>query len=226
MSRAVLATSDLVKSFGPTESGVEVLSGVTTSFTQGQTVAITGVSGTGKSTFMHLLAGIDTPTSGTVTYNGKNLSQLTEQERTTFFGQAVGLVFQSPHLISELSVVENVMLPGLVRKESSEECRQRAQSLLAAVGLAEKADGKPASLSGGQQQRVALARALFCKPAFLLADELTGNLDGQRGAAVVDLLIELQREMKMGIVLSTHDTQVAGRMQEVYRLAGGALSRV
>jgi len=226
MSSAVLVASELVKSFGSAEGAVTVIAGVTISFSQGQTVAITGVSGTGKSTFMHLLAGIDTPTSGTVSYNGKDLSKLTESERTKFFGQEVGLVFQSPHLISELSVIENVMLPGLVRKESSGECRQRAQELLAAVGLTDKAASKPASLSGGQQQRVALARALFCKPAFLLADELTGNLDGKTGAAVVDLLIELQGEMKMGIILSTHDAQVASRMQEVYQLAGGVLSRV
>jgi len=225
MSRVVLAASDVTKSFGTGDGTEQVLAGITVTFTQGQTAAITGVSGTGKSTLMHLLAGIDTPTSGSVAYDGGDLATLTEAERAIFFGQSVGLVFQSPHLLRELSVAENVMLPGLVRKQPYDQCCKRAQELLKAVGLQDKVASKPSTLSGGQQQRVALARALFCKPAFLLADELTGNLDMQTGAAIIDLLLALQEKMKMGVVLSTHDPQVAGRMQEVWRLTEGKLSR-
>ena len=224
MSRAVLAASDVTRLFGHGSGAECVLDGVTVKFVQGRTAAITGVSGTGKSTLIHLLAGIDTPTSGRVTYDGRNLAALTEAERAIFFGQSVGLVFQSPHLLRELSVAENVMLSGLVRKQSYDQCCRWAQDLLEAVGLKDKATSKPSTLSGGQQQRVALARALFCKPAFLLADELTGNLDMQTGTAIIDLLLELQQTMKMGVILSTHDPQVAGRMQEAWRLAEGKLS--
>ena len=224
MSRAVLAVTDLAKRFG--DGGETVLADISVSFPQGCLVAITGVSGVGKSTFMHLLAGIDTPTRGTVSYNGRDLANFDGADRASFFGESVGLVFQSPHLLRELSVLENVMLPGLVRKEAYASCAERACTLLDAVALSEKVESKPSSLSGGQQQRVALARALFCRPAFLLADELTGNLDMQTGEAIIELLLALQQQMGMGIILSTHDTYVAGRMQECYRLAQGTLSRI
>jgi len=224
MERSQLATLNVTKTFAT--SGEDVLSGITVSFAPGQTAAIVGVSGTGKSTFMHLLAGIDVPTSGIVTFDGVDLQTFTPAQRASFLGGTVGLMFQSPHLLRELCVRENVMLPGLVRHQSLAQCQMRADDLLDAVGLAHKAESKPASLSGGQQQRVALARALFGEPKFLLADEPTGNLDEETGAAVIDLLMQLQQQHGMGIVVSTHDMQVADRMQKTYRMHEGTLSRV
>jgi len=223
MRDAVLATSDLYKSFTAGQQTINVLSGISVSFQQGRTAAITGVSGTGKSTFMHLLAGIDRPTSGMVRFDGRDIATFSAAERAVFLGESVGQVFQSPHLLRELSVIENVMMPGLVRKQPYDQCRVRAEELLGYVGLKERSDGKPSTLSGGQQQRVALARALFCSPAFLLADELTGNLDLKTGTAVIDLLLELHSQFGMGIVMSTHDLQAAERMDVVYRIVNGSI---
>ncbi len=221
MQSAILSTHRLKKQFRQGNTSVRVLDDVSVSFTQGKTYSITGVSGTGKSTFIHLLAGLDTPSGGQVRFNKKNLATFAPAEQSQFLNQKIGLVFQQPYLIRELSVLENIMVPGMIAGHS--DCKARAQKLLADVGLLAKATHKPASLSGGEQQRVALARALCNKPAFLLADELTGNLDIETGRTIVSLLAKLQKEYHMGIVVCTHDQYVAQSMQERFELRNGHL---
>jgi ABC-type lipoprotein export system ATPase subunit len=214
-----IQTDKLTKHFG----GQEVLRDISITFEQGKTYAISGVSGTGKSTLMHLLSGFDKPSAGAVFFNTKNIAHFSAAERAHFLNQSIGHVFQQPYLIRELSVLENIMTPGLIMGSSLLTARPRAQELLEAVGLAECADRRPSSLSGGQQQRVALARALFNQPAFLLADELTGNLDKETGRNIMSFLLKLQQQFHMGVIISTHDTYVAESMQHTFRLEQGEL---
>ncbi len=216
---ATIQTDKLTKHFG----GQEVLRGISIIFEQGKTYAISGVSGTGKSTLMHLLSGFDKPSSGAVLFNDKNIAHFSSAARTHFLNQSIGHVFQQPYLIRELSVAENVMTPGLIMGSSLLAARPRALELLEAVGLADHAEKKPSALSGGQQQRVALARALFNQPSFLLADELTGNLDKETGRSIVAFLLELQQQSNMGVIISTHDSYVAESMQQRFSLEQGAL---
>ena len=221
--RAVLQVQDVSKSFKQAGSELPVLSDVTVTFEQGSSYALTGVSGTGKSTLLHLLAGLDKPDGGAVYFNEQNIALFSPSQLDHFHNGTIGLVFQNPYLIRELSVLENVILPGMIRGKSRHTCQERAYDLLKQVGLLEKAHEKPASLSGGQQQRVAIARALFNKPAFLLADEPTGNLDEKTGHAIIDLLLCYQQEWKMGLIISSHDQYVAHTMQYVYQLKNGNL---
>jgi lipoprotein-releasing system ATP-binding protein len=223
---AVLATHDLKKSFTQGDVHLEVLAGVSVAFQQGNTYALTGASGSGKSTFMHLLCGLDSPNAGTVTFNNKNIAEFTAYERQQFLNKSVGLVFQLPYLIQELSVLENVMFKGLLAGLSPAQCERKAQDLLHHVGLSKKAGGKPAALSGGQQQRVAIARAIFNEPAFLLADEPTGSVDIDTGMRIVDLLLTCQMQWGMGIIVSSHDAYVAESMSITYRLEHGMLKQV
>jgi len=223
MKSAQIVANKVTKQFGKGTARLEVLKGITAQFRQGKTYAITGVSGTGKSTLLHILAGIDEPSSGHVLYNGTSISKFSAAERATFFNAAIGLVFQQPYLIRELSVLENVMLKSLIKGSSGAECEERALQLLNKTGLKNKAYSRPSALSGGQQQRVAIIRALFNNPAFLLADEPTGNLDIQTGKDIVDFLIDCQAEWNMGIIVSSHDTYVAQKMDVVYKLEKGLL---
>lgn len=211
------------KNFIQGERQIAVLKGIDACFEQGKTYAITGVSGTGKSTFLHLLAGLDIPTEGTISFGGKNLAILSSSERSLFLNKSIGLIFQSPYLIKELSVVENVMVPGMIAGGGFETCKKRALELLGSVGILEMAESCPMSLSGGQQQRVAVARAIFNEPSFLLADEPTGNLDIKTGKKIVDLLLKCRQQWAMGIIVSSHDSYVAHSMEQVYQICEGIL---
>src|SRR5579872_7465504 len=220
-----LSVHALYKSFKQGNTTIPVLKEVTASFRQGSTYAIMGVSGSGKSTLIQLLAGLDLPTRGQIFFNNKDLALFSEVQREAFLNKKIGLVFQQAHLIRELSIEENVMIPGIIAGMSWQEGRKRAHELLEAVGIADKALHKPGSLSGGQQQRLILARALFNRPTFLLADEPTGGLDLETGKAIITLLLRLQKEYHMGIIVSTHDTQVADHMEETCILHNGKLKR-
>jgi lipoprotein-releasing system ATP-binding protein len=220
----LLETKQLKKSFGHGSNKIEVLHGISVTFKQSNTYAITGISGSGKSTFMHLLAGLDSPTHGTVAFNHKNLQTLSITEKEDFLNRSIGLVFQQPYLMYELSVLENVMLKGLIAGDNSTQAKERARNLLARVGLEHKAHQHPASLSGGQQQRISLVRALFNKPAFLLADEPTGSLDHETGKLIVDLLLQVQKEWSMGLIISSHDPYVAQMMKTVLHMQDGLLT--
>ena len=187
-------------------------------------VAILGPSGSGKTTLLGLLAGLDEPTTGRVLLAGQDLKALTEDERAGFRVKNVGFVFQTFHLIPTLTALENVLVPlELGREGPSRTLRTRAQALLERVGLGDRAGHYPVQLSGGEQQRVALARAFANEPKILFADEPTGNLDQETGGAVIDLLVELNRETRTTLVLVTHDLALAARAHRVLRIGLGRI---
>ncbi len=188
-------------------------------------VAIVGPSGSGKTTLLGLLAGLDTPSAGTVTLDGQDIALLTEDQRARFRAERVGFVFQSFHLIPTLTARENVMVPLelLGTSHNGKEIEHRVNDLLVRVGLGDREDHYPAQLSGGEQQRVALARAFVNAPKILFADEPTGNLDAATGHKVIDLMVELNREVETTQVLVTHDPELALRAHRIIRLSGGRI---
>ncbi|GFN29781.1 ABC transporter ATP-binding protein [Paenibacillus xylaniclasticus] len=188
---------------------------------QGEFIAIMGPSGSGKSTLLQLLGGLDLPTTGSVKINGIELSGMTEKERTLFRRTKIGFVFQNYQLLPMMTVAENVALPMAANKASKKEIQSTVDRLLQDVGLADKASHYPSQLSGGQQQRVAIARALAMKPAFLLADEPTGNLDQKTGESVLSLLTRLNREEGITIVMVTHDQEAARAASRMIRIRDG-----
>lgn len=221
-----LAASGLKKVFGKQGAEAVVLENISVMFDSGKTYGITGVSGTGKSTLMHLLVGLDRPTSGYVSFDGKNIASFRKKEREQFLQHSVGMVFQSPRLIRELSVLQNVMLPAIVAGTSSVKAEKKARELLHQVGIPEKENDHPFSLSGGQQQRVAIARAIINEPAFLLADEPTGNLDLATGKQIIDLLISCHKNWGMGLIIASHDHYVSQSMQRLFVLQNSFLKPV
>ena len=220
----VLEAHNLHKTYELKKTSHEVLGGISATFAQGTSYAIIGVSGSGKSTLLHLLGGLDTPTKGHVSADGHNLTTLKQAEKNQFLNQTIGFVFQFHYLVKELSVIENVMVPGLINNNSFLHARHHALELLTSVGLEKKLNHPIATLSGGEQQRVAIARALFNKPKFLLADEPTGNLDTENAEAVVALILKAQQTWGMGVILCSHDTTVYQKMQVKYRLHNGLLA--
>lgn len=202
-------------------SGVlDILSMVSFTVEKGEAVAITGSSGSGKSTLLGLMAGLDVPTSGTVHLLGHDLFSLDEEARARLRAQYVGFVFQSFHLLPNLTALENVMLPLELRGEPAQAA---ACAMLERVGLKERLHHYPRTLSGGEQQRVSLARAFVQKPALLFADEPTGSLDQQNGRLVTELMFDLHGELGTSLVLVTHDPQLAARCSRELRIAGGKL---
>ncbi|HET9699520.1 MAG TPA: ABC transporter ATP-binding protein [Burkholderiales bacterium] len=201
---------------------ITILDDVNLQVEAGEAVAIVGQSGSGKSTLLGLLAGLDTPSAGRVLLNGNDLFALDEDGRAGLRGEMIGFVFQSFQLLPALSALENVMLP--LELAGARGARAEAGALLRRVGLAERLDHYPRTLSGGEQQRVALARAFATRPVLLLADEPTGNLDTATGAAVTDLLFELNRERGTTLLLVTHDEQLAARCGRRVRLSAGRLA--
>jgi putative ABC transport system ATP-binding protein len=215
----VLVAKGLGKTVKSGEGSLAILRDIDLQVTSGEAVAVVGASGSGKSTLLALLAGLDTPTSGTVELDGHDLFSLDEDRRAELRGRVLGFVFQSFQLLPALTAVENVMLPlELAGREDAEDL---ARQMLVRVGLAERLHHYPKHLSGGEQQRVALARAFVVRPKLLLADEPTGSLDVQSGAAVIALLFELNREYGTTLVLVTHDEALAARCMRVVRLVGG-----
>jgi putative ABC transport system ATP-binding protein len=196
-----------------------ILAAVDLEINAGESVAVVGASGSGKTTLLGILAGLDTPTDGTVTLDGNELTQLTEEQRARVRGSLVGFVFQSFQLLGSLTALENVMLPGELRGDA--EPQRDAMELLAKVGLAERSGHYPRQLSGGEQQRVAIARAFASRPKVLFADEPTGNLDTVTGARIIDLLFGLNDAYGTTLVLVTHDARLADRCDRVIELDGG-----
>lgn len=191
---------------------------------RGQTVAIVGASGSGKSTLLSIMAGLDTPSSGTVLLDGQDVFALDEDSRAALRAQKIGFVFQSFQLLGHLSALENVMLPLELAGQS--DARPRATEMLARVGLAQRARAYPRVLSGGEQQRVALARAFVVQPALLLADEPTGSLDFATGESVMRLMLQLNQEQGTTLVLVTHDRGIAARCQQRITLEAGAIAAI
>ncbi len=223
MSTSTLSLNHVSKSYIQAGQNIVVLHDITVGFEYGKTYAVTGVSGSGKSTMIHILAGLDLPTAGTVLLNGIDINQLSPAQKASFLNTSIGLAFQYPYLIKELSVLENVMIKGMIAGIAKEMCIQQAQVLLEQVGLLDRQDYYPGQLSGGQQQRVALARALMNNPAFLIADEPTANLDQQTGHMIIDLIVTIQKEKGMGVIISSHDQYVTERMEQVLKLKDGLL---
>jgi putative ABC transport system ATP-binding protein len=205
---------------GPGE--LVILRDIDLEVTPGEAVAVVGASGSGKSTLLALLAGLDTPTSGTVVLDGQDLFQLDEDRRAELRGRMLGFVFQSFQLLPALNALENVMLP--LELASRPDAEDLARQMLTRVGLGERLHHYPKHLSGGEQQRVALARAFVVRPKLLLADEPTGSLDAASGAAVISLLFELNREYGTTLVLVTHDEVLAARCGRMVRLVAGRIA--
>lgn len=198
-----------------------ILRDISFTVSAGEAVAIVGVSGSGKSTLLGLMAGLDTPTAGSVSINGHDLFSLNEDGRAALRGRMMGFVFQSFQLLPEFTALENVMLPLELAGDAG--AREAARLLLTRVGVGDRLDHYPKQLSGGEQQRVAIARAFVTRPALLLADEPTGNLDAESGARIIELMFELNRERGATLLLVTHDETLSRRCNRVLRLAGGML---
>jgi putative ABC transport system ATP-binding protein len=219
--KSVLAARGIGKTVKSGDSDLVILRDIELAVMPGEAVAIVGASGSGKSTLLALLAGLDTPTAGTVELDGASLFELDEDARAELRGRAVGFVFQSFQLLPSLTALENVMLP--LELAGREDAESAAREILARVGLAERLHHYPKHLSGGEQQRVALARAFVVRPKLLLADEPTGSLDAESGEAVIGLLFQLNRESGTTLVLVTHDEQLAKRCARVVRLTAGRI---
>jgi putative ABC transport system ATP-binding protein len=217
----VLSARGIGKTVKSGDSDLVILREIDLAVTPGEVVAVVGASGSGKSTLLAILAGLDTPTAGGVAIEGADLFSLDEDRRAELRGRSVGFVFQSFQLLPSLTALENVMLP--LELSGREDAEAMAREMLGRVGLGERLQHYPKHLSGGEQQRVALARAFVVRPKLLFADEPTGSLDAEAGAAVIGLLFEMNREFGTTLILVTHDEQLASRCQRIVRLAAGRI---
>jgi len=217
----MIEVSNLEKTFIKDGNKIEVLRGLNLEIAKGDSLAILGVSGAGKSTFLNILGVLDHPSSGDVLYNGTDAFSWNEQKQAEFRNQKIGFVFQSHHLLPEFTSLEKTMMPALINGMPLREARKRAEIILTEVGLGDRLPHKPGELSGGEQQRVAVARALVMKPEILLADEPTGNLDTETGEKIQDILLELNRTRGITLVVATHNRRLAERMSRSIELQDG-----
>jgi putative ABC transport system ATP-binding protein len=222
INNQVLSARGIGKTVKSGDSDLVILREIDLAVTPGEAVAVVGASGSGKSTLLAILAGLDTPTAGEVHIDGRDLFALNEDQRAELRGRSVGFVFQSFQLLPALTALENVMLP--LELSQNAQAEELAVEMLRRVGLGERLQHYPKHLSGGEQQRVALARAFVVRPKLLFADEPTGSLDAESGAAVIRLLFEMNREYGTTLVLVTHDEQLASRCQRVVRLVAGRIA--
>ncbi|MDB5985082.1 MAG: lipoprotein-releasing transporter ATP-binding protein LolD [Nevskia sp.] len=219
----VIRAQGLSKVFDDGRLRLEVFSNIDFELRRGECVAVIGASGVGKSTFLHLLGGLDSPSAGEVWVAGEKMSALSVAERGHLRNVALGFVYQFHHLLPEFSALENVAMPLLIRRTPRKQAMKTAADLLGRVGLSARLEHKPGELSGGERQRAALARALVTRPACVLADEPTGNLDTRTAAQAFELMLELNRELGTSLVVVTHDLRLAARMDRVWQLEAGAL---
>jgi lipoprotein-releasing system ATP-binding protein len=223
MSEVVLSCAGLGKSFVEGNQTLTVLDNLDLAVRAGEKLAIIGVSGSGKTTLLNLLGGIDTPSRGRVQVGGRDISALSPQEQDKLRNAALGFVYQFHHLLGEFTALENVAMPLIIARLPWKECQARATALLEQVGLGGRLQHKPAQLSGGERQRVAIARALVNRPACVLMDEPTGNLDRHTAEAIQALISKLNQELATSFVLVTHDTALAARMDRTLVLRDGCL---
>ena len=223
---SLLAVRDLSKSFLSGAERLEVLNGLSLELSAGEMVAITGASGTGKSTLLHILGGMDLPDLGSIVFEGREIVGLSRAALSEFRNRAIGFVFQFHHLLPEFTALENVMMPLLLRRTDRADAAAKSISILSSVGLLERAHHRPGELSGGEQQRVAIARALVGRPKMLLADEPTGNLDPHTGEGVAELIRTLHEAHGLASILVTHNERLARICSRVFRLEEGRLRLV
>ena len=226
ISDRLISGRDLTKSFRNGSVRIDVLQGINVDLDIGETAAIVGPSGIGKSTLLHILGTLDRPDHGTLLFQGENVFHYTDAELASFRNKAVGFVFQFHHLLPEFSALENAMMPALINGFSKAKADKAAEEILVRVGLQDRLHQRVGKLSGGEQQRVALARALVLKPAILLADEPTGNLDKKNSDQVHQLLLELNQEFLMTLVVVTHNMELASYMSRCVTIIEGRLQDV
>lgn len=219
----LLRLTEVYRSFSLEGQRIDVLRGINFAMQPGEMIALTGASGAGKSTLLHLMGSLDQPDAGSLVFEGQELMGLSNAELAQHRNQHLGFVFQFHHLITELSAVENVALPARVAGTEPQKANERAKELLDWVGLGARFRHRPSELSGGEQQRVALARGLVMEPRLLLADEPTGNLDEENASAIHELFESLNQERGVGMIVATHSSSLARRMQRRVHLAGGHL---
>jgi lipoprotein-releasing system ATP-binding protein len=218
---ARIEVAGLGKAYIHNGQALQVLSDVDLVLEPGSMVAVVGASGIGKSTFLQILGTLDLPTSGSIKFDGEELTTMGPTRLAEFRNQRIGFVFQFHHLLPEFTALENVMMPALIQRVPIAQARERARDILSRVGLAKRLTHRPSELSGGEQQRVALARAMVLQPALLLADEPTGNLDPQTGEAIHELFLELNRERGSTLLVVTHNADLAKRMPRRLRMVDG-----
>ena len=223
MSDKLLQTINLRRVFSETGEKLEILKGVNFEMEAGELVALTGSSGSGKSTFLNLVGMLDTPTSGEILFKGKALSKFNDAERDRYHRVQVGFVFQFHHLLSEFTAIENVCVPGRVLGTSEKECKERAAMLLETVGLKDRFKHLPRELSGGERQRVAIARALMNHPDLVLADEPSGNLDEANSAMLNELIGELNEKFNQAFLIVTHDEKLEKKKKRRVVMHGGVI---
>jgi lipoprotein-releasing system ATP-binding protein len=223
VSDVLVQVVGLTKVFEHSGRSLEVLRDINLTLKRGEMLAVVGMSGVGKSTFLHVLGTIDLPTKGKIFFDGKDLCKMSAAALAEFRNRSIGFVFQFHHLLPEFTALENVMMPALIQRIPRREARGRAEEMLGAVGLADRVTHRPGELSGGENQRLALARALVMRPKLLLADEPTGNLDSKTGAAIHNLFFSLNQQFQTTMLIVTHNAELAARMPRTVRMVDGVL---
>ncbi|MBU1627208.1 ABC transporter ATP-binding protein [bacterium] len=219
----MIKVTDLHKEFTIGNEVLKVLNGINLEISEGEMISIVGVSGVGKSTFLHILGTLDKPTKGKVLYNNMDAFSLKDKELSIFRNNNIGFVFQFHHLLPEFTAQENVMIPLLIRGMSKDEGYFISSNILEKVGLKDRMNHKPGALSGGEQQRVAVARALVTEPKLIIADEPTGNLDTATGIKVFELMKDISKENKTAFIVATHNESMARQSNRMFRLKDGIL---